>query len=120
MSRSSLTYKISTGLFSALILLGVTMYLVDHDNVARTFETLGYPGYLVYPLALAKLLGLVAIWTRRSTTLKEWAYAGFFFDLVLAIMAHVAISDGEFAPAVIGLTLLLISHRSQRDMPEGT
>ena len=55
--------------------------------VVESFTQLGYPAYLIYPFATAKLLGLVAIWTKKSETLKEWAYAGFTFDFLLAISA---------------------------------
>ncbi len=35
------------------------------------------------------ILGLIAIWSNKSATLKEWAYAGFFFNFVLAFLAEV-------------------------------
>ena len=109
-NRNQLIFRIATGLLTVLMLLGVGMYFTQHDTVSGTFERLGYPAYLVYPLAIAKLLGLVAIWTNKSQTLKEWAYAGFFFDFVLAITAHLAVNDGEFAGAAVALVLLLTSY----------
>ncbi|TNE51056.1 MAG: DoxX family protein [Deltaproteobacteria bacterium] len=86
--------------------------------VAKTFTKLGYPTYIIYPLAVVKILGLIAIWTKKSQRLKEWAYAGFFFDLVLAISAHIAVQDGEFAPAVVALVLLLTSYFSEQYLEE--
>ncbi len=109
-NRNQLIFRIATGLLTALMLLGVGMYFTQHDTVSATFERLGYPAYLVYPLAIAKLLGLVAIWTNKSQILKQWAYAGFFFDFVLAITAHISVNDGEFAGAAVALVLLLTSH----------
>jgi len=65
---------------------------------------------VVYPLAIAKILGVIAILSKKSSTLKEWAYAGFFFDFVLAAAAHLSVGDGEFAPAVVASVVLLVSY----------
>lgn len=78
--------------------------------VRETFTSLGFPTYIIYPLAIAKILGLIAIWTGRSRTLKEWAYAGFFFDFVLAASAHLQIADGDHMAALIAIVLLLVSY----------
>ncbi len=74
------------------------------------FEGFGYPGYLVYPLAGAKVLGLFAIWNPNFKSIKEWAYAGFFFDFILAFFAHYMISDGGQSAAIIGLVLIIVSY----------
>ncbi|MGY8767942.1 MAG: DoxX family protein [Pirellulales bacterium] len=102
-------YWFSTGLLSVMMVMGVGMYILQNEIVRETFQLLGYPTYLIYPLAAAKILGLIAIWTRKSNLLKEWAYAGFFFDFSLAIAAHLSINDGEFFPALLALILLLVS-----------
>ncbi len=41
-----------------------------------------------------KILGVIAIVSKKSDTLKEWAYAGFFLDLILATAAHYDAGDG--------------------------
>lgn len=107
--RDNTIYWIATGLLAAFMIMNVLMYFVMNEMVSDTFARLGYPTYLVYPLAVAKLLGTVAILTRRSKLLKEWAYAGFFFDFVLAFSAHIMAGDGEFVPAFVALVLLLVS-----------
>lgn len=112
MKKNKQIYWISTGLLTALMLMSAIMYFANYDEVSQTFTGLGYPTFVIYPLAIAKLLGLVAIWTRRSHTLKEWAYAGFFFDTALATQAHLIAQDGAFAPALIGTVLVLVSYWS--------
>ena len=77
--------------------------------VGQTFARLGYPMYLVYPLAIAKALGIIAIISKKSAILKDWAYAGFFFDLVLAFFAHFMVGDGDFFPPVVGIVFLIVS-----------
>jgi uncharacterized membrane protein len=110
MNKQKITYLVSTGLMSALMLMSAGMYIFNNEAIQGAFTSLGYPTYLIYPLAIAKILGLLAIWVDKSKALKEWAYAGFFFDFVLALAAHLAVSDGEFGPAVVALILLPISY----------
>jgi hypothetical protein len=64
------------------------MYFFKTEMVKGFFESFNYPTYIVIPLAVAKVLGITAILTNKIKWLKEWAYAGFFFDLVLATLAH--------------------------------
>ncbi len=108
--RNKIIYWVATGLLTAMLLMSSAMYIFNNEAVRETFMSLGYPAYLVYPLALAKILGLIAILTKKSAVLKEWAYAGFFFDFLIALGAHLMVGDGEFPGAVIALILLLISY----------
>ena len=88
MNKSKIVYYASTGLLSVFMLMSAGMYFFKHADIVEAFTALGYPVYLIYPLAIAKLLGLTAIWTRISPTLKSLAYAGFFYDFLLAGSAH--------------------------------
>lgn len=120
MKTNKIVYWGATGLLSVMMILSASMYIFNHDFVVKTFEGLGFPSWIIYPLAVAKLLGLVAIITKKSTMLKEWAYAGFFFDFVLAFFAHISINDGEFAGALIALTLLVLSYVFEKKMNSDT
>lgn len=110
MKTKKIIYWVSTGLISALMLMSASMYLFNYEEVSIVFLSLGFPVFIIYPLAAAKLLGITAIITRKAKTLTEWAYAGFFFDLLLAFGAHWIAKDGGFAPALVGLVLLLTSY----------
>ena len=105
-----IAYYASTALLTALMLFSTSMYLFNHEAVVGAFQNLGYPSYLIYPLATAKILGLLAIWTNVRKSLTEWAYAGFFFDVVLATAAHVAVGDGGALFAILGIGLVLVSY----------
>ncbi|MEM7132860.1 MAG: DoxX family protein [Chloroflexota bacterium] len=107
--RNKIIYWGVTGLFSAFMLMNVVMYVAQNEMVTETFVGFGYPAYLVYPLALAKLLGIIAIGTRRSALLKEWAYAGFFFDFLLAFGAHMMAGDGGAIAPLVAIVILLVS-----------
>jgi len=111
---SKTIYFISTALLTALMLFSASMYFTKTEMVQGFFEQLHYPTYLVIPLAIAKILGLIAIWTRLSSTLKEWAYAGFFFDTVLAATAHIHAEDGGHMMSIAGIVLVLVSYTFQK------
>ncbi len=110
MKRDKIIFYIATGLLTLLMLFSASMYFFNHDEVAKLFEGFGYPTYIIYPYAVAKLLGLVAIWFVGNKTLKEWAYAGFFFAFTLAFFAHVMIGDGEQGGAITAMVLLIVSY----------
>jgi hypothetical protein len=110
MKIQKIIYWVTTGLLCLLMLASAGMYIFNHQAVLEIFKTLGFPAYIVYPLAVAKLLGVIAILSKQSKTLKEWAYAGFFFDFLLAASAHINAGDGEFALAIVALVLLLVSY----------
>ena len=115
---TKILYYTSTGLLTALMLFSATMYFIQNDMVRETFTTLGFPTYIIYPLAIAKVLGLLAIWSNRSAMLREWAYAGFFFDFVLAGSAHLMIQDGAHWPAVAALVFLFTSYFTGKKLAE--
>jgi len=108
--RDKIIYWIFTGLLSAMMLMSASMYIFNYEMVSTTFIKLGYPIYIIYPLAIAKILGVIAIVSNKSRVLKEWAYAGFFFDFILAVAAHISISDGEQLGAFIAIALLAGSY----------
>jgi len=110
MKRDKIVYYGSTGLLTLLMLFSAGMYIFNNEAVQEMFTNFGYPTYIIYPLAVAKLLGVFAIWNPKFNTLKEWAYAGFFFDFVLAFFAHKMINDGEEMGAIMALVLLTVSY----------
>ncbi|NNL80327.1 MAG: DoxX family protein [Flavobacteriaceae bacterium] len=110
MKRDRIIYYMATGLLTLLMGFSVYMYFFDHEAVKGMFSSFGYPTYIIYPYAVVKILGVIAIWQKSYKALKEWAYAGFFFAFILAFFAHYMIGDGEQMGALIALTLLLVSY----------
>jgi hypothetical protein len=89
-------FWLATALFCLQI--GFTAYAqLRLPQVAAAFSHLGFPDYFRVELSWAKLLGLVVLVTPVPARLKEWAYAGFAFDLGSAIIAHLALGDGPQA-----------------------
>ncbi len=103
-------FYIATAILTAIMLYSAQMYIRNPEAVAGYFQNLNYPTYLVYPLAIAKLLGLIAIWSNFSKPIKEWAYAGFFFNLLLAFTAHIVAKDGGELFSIIAFFALITSY----------
>tara|TARA_R110002167_G_scaffold63081_1_gene178043 strand:- start:4443 stop:4856 length:414 start_codon:yes stop_codon:yes gene_type:complete len=110
MKTTKIIYYIATALLTLLMLFSAGMYFFNHAEVAEMFTAFGYPTYIIYPYAIAKILGIVAIWFVKNKIIKEWAYAGFFFAFIFAFFAHFMIGDGEQAGAVLAMILLVTSY----------
>jgi hypothetical protein len=107
---------IVTALLSLMMIAASIMYLVNYEETAKIFSRLGYPAYLIYPLAIAKILGVAAIVTKKSKTLKEMAYAGFFYDFLLALAAHIYAGESFFFVPLAALLLLIVSYLTDRKL----
>lgn len=109
MKTQKIIYWISTVLMCAMFLYSAGMYLTKPEMVAGFFEALNYPTYLVYPLAIAKILGVLMVLWRKSSWLTEWAYAGFFFDVTLALFAHQQ-AGHDVTQTLVTMILILVSY----------
>jgi hypothetical protein len=114
------SYWISTTLLSLLYLTSATMYLVKGDFVRKAQADLGYsPSYLVPFMIVVKVLGPAAILWRFNVALSDLAYAGIFYHLILAGLAHVGVrKPKEAIPAAVGLILLVASFATQNSARE--
>ncbi|WP_281991593.1 DoxX family protein [Aquimarina aggregata] len=99
----------ATGLLCFLFLSGAMIYIFSYSRAKGFFINLGFPTWIIYPLATLKTLGAIGILIKKSIFLKELAYAGFLFDAILALVAHIMVNDGEHAPVIISIALVTIS-----------
>lgn len=78
-------------------------------QAAQAFARLGFPpSSFRVELSVAKMLGVFALLIPAiPARVKEWAYAGFAFNLVSALIAHASIHDRHAAFAPSTITLLL-------------
>ena len=61
------------------MLYSAQLYFFNTEMVQGFFKSFNYPSYIVIPLAIAKVLGIIAILFNKIKWLKEWAYAGLLF-----------------------------------------
>lgn len=109
-----IAYWITTVLFCLLMTFSAYAYLSGGAQVVDGFHHLGYPDYFRQALGVAKILGVLSLLVPLvPPTLREWAYAGFAFDLIAAAVSHSASGDGasKAIPPLVILGILLVSQQ---------
>ncbi len=106
MKNSKLLYWIFTILFAGAMLFSAVPDLLKSDEAIKFITDLGYPKYFVFFIGVAKLLGVVAILIPGYPRIKEWAYAGLFFDLIGA--TYSAIATFGFMPQMLGMLMFFV------------
>jgi hypothetical protein len=102
MKKTNILYWIFTGIFGAFMLFSaIPDIIVIPSAVEMVSGTLGYPKYLIPFLGVAKTLGVIAIVVPGFPRLKEWAYAGLFFDLLGATYSAICVSG--FDPGMVAM-----------------
>jgi hypothetical protein len=89
----NILYWVFTILFAALMLFSAySSILVNEDAKTLIHDQLGYPVYFIPFTGWAKVIGAIVILIPGLKTIKEWAYAGLFFDLIGAVYSGIALS----------------------------
>ena len=126
MKKINIIYWVSTIIFAALMLLSAYPDIVKNEQAVEIMHNqMGYPEYLIQFIGVAKLLGVIAILIPGFNRIKEWAYAGLFFDLVGA--TYSAIAAGGFDPMMLTMLIFFIPgivsyiyHHKKRKATGGT
>ncbi len=87
----NVTYWTTTVLIAFFIGSGGLSQIIMSRGSQGAVPLLGYPLYFFTILGSWKVLGAIAILVPRFPRLKEWAYAGIFFDLTGAAASCVAV-----------------------------
>ena len=112
------TQRMKTVAFWAVTILGPASFVIGGvlnlkggPEVAATMSHLGYPLYFAPLLGAWKLLGALAIAAPGLPRVKEWAYAGFVFDLSAAAASRAAVGDGtaDIVAPLLFLALVVAS-----------
>ena len=106
--RINTLYWTFTIIFSALMLFSAwDGLLVTDDSIKIIHGMLGYPEYFIPFTGWAKLIGVIAILIPGFNRIKEWAYAGLFFDLAAAIYSGIAVAK-RFDPMMLTLLAWIV------------
>ena len=112
MKNINIYYWISIGLVLFFLLPGSIMNIMKTPDWVEVFNQLGYPEYLLPFLGVAKLAACIVLVLPYFKRLKEWAYAGLFFDLVGATYSGLVVSGFEPAMLIMffAIAVLLVSY----------
>jgi hypothetical protein len=116
--RDTILFWVFTGLFCAFMLMNTIPNILSAPEWVEVFTQLGYPLYILPAIGVAKLLGIIALLVPGFPRIREWAYAGFFFDITGAVYSGIAVSGFDplmlimLVPYTLG-TLSYIYHRKR-------
>ncbi|WP_343672044.1 DoxX family protein [Chitinophaga sp.] len=92
--------------------------LTNNPLVWNITLQLGYPPHFIYILGVAKLSGIaVLLIPNKLNRLKEWVFAGMFFDIIfafgskLAVLGAAVTVDAVVAFIMVGVTYLMFRKR---------
>ncbi|HEX8377117.1 MAG TPA: DoxX family protein [Pedobacter sp.] len=112
MKKTKISYWIFTSLLIALMLMSAVTSFMPSPEGEAMMKSIGYPYDVLYLLAIAKILGIVALLLPGFSRLKEWAYAGFAFDLIGAVYAFLRVGTpiANISFMLVGLVLVFGSY----------
>jgi hypothetical protein len=117
MEKNKLIFRITTGLLALMYLGGGSRYFLEFQEMSDIYATLQFPRWLHPVLGITKFMAVISLITIlfnikfNPSWLKEWTYAGIFFNGTLALIAHQMI-DEPFAlsiPAIMVIVLVIAS-----------
>jgi hypothetical protein len=106
MKKTNVIFWIFTSIFCAFMLFSAATEIINNADAKTFIIGLGYPAYFNPFIGVLKLLGVIALLVPSFTKIKEWAYAGFFFDLLGATYSQIAVAG--FKPDVSFMLVFFI------------
>ena len=75
-------------------------------------QQLGYPSHFLYILGVAKVSGIIVLLVpNRLLRLKEWVFAGVFFDILFAFFSKIAvIGFGAAIDAIVAFVMVSVTY----------
>lgn len=121
MKKTNIIYWIFTGLFAAFMLFTSVGDIMVSKEAVDFMTLLGYPKYILPFLGVAKTLGVIAILVQGNyPRIKEWAYAGLFFDLIGATYSNLSAFpiNAQFSfmllPFILGIGSYIYYHKKRK------
>jgi hypothetical protein len=109
MKAKTIGYWAATGVL-VFCMTGGIFELLGMKTTMDGITRLGYPPYIIPALGLGKILATLAILWPRLPRLKEWAYAGIFFNMLGAFVSHVANHDAAWTLVVtLGIAMITLA-----------
>lgn len=117
MKKTTTLYWIFTVLFAAFMVFTAIPDILLSKEAVAFMQQLGYPNYFTIFIGVAKTLGAVALLIPGYPRIKEWAYAGLFFDLIGAVYSVTSVHGFSMQlsfmliPFVLGILSYIYFHK---------
>lgn len=85
-------------------------------------QQLGYPAHFIYILGVFKLSGVITLLIpNKLLRLKEWVFAGVFFDIIFAFFSKIAVIGFSAAiDAIIAFVMVSVTYAMYRKLYTAT
>ena len=112
MKKVNIIYWVSTSLLILSMAFSAIMGFVVNPQNTAMMQHIGYGPHVLPLLSVLKILGIIALLVPKFPRLKEWAYAGFTFDLTGAVYSFIAVGDpvSNWAPILLGFVFIAVSY----------
>ena len=117
MKKTKIFYWIFTILFGGFMLMSAIPDIMNTPEAVTMITGLGYPFYFVRYIGITKVLGVIGILVPGFPRVREWAYAGLFFDLISATYSQVAVAGYQpqigfmLIPITVGVLSYIFYHK---------
>ncbi|MBS1529813.1 MAG: DoxX family protein [Bacteroidetes bacterium] len=99
-------YWVTTTIIAAMFFITGVGNLVPFDHIAHDMTHLGYPWYFMNILGTWKIAASLTLLFPFPQRVKNWAYAGAFFDLTGAALSRFFVHD-PLISIIIPLMILI-------------
>jgi len=117
MTIKKVAYWTSTAILTLGLFTGGLSQLANQQDTVAAIEHLGYPLYFMSIIGTWKVLAVVALLVPGFTRLKEWAYAGVFFNMTGAVISHLVCGDPAWR-VIVALSFAVLAVISWGMRPE--
>src|SRR5688572_32134479 len=105
----TILYWVFTIIFAGLMIFSAYGSIIVNDDAKNLISGyLKYPEYFIPFTGWAKLIGSIIILIPGLRTIKEWAYAGLFFDLLAVVYSGIALAKGNVDPRMAFMLIWIV------------
>lgn len=108
MKNVNIWYWVITIIFAGFMIFTAVPNAIQEPESVKFITGLGYPAYFVPFIGVAKIIGSIAILIPGLRRIKEWAYAGLFFDLGAAVYSIVRTTEVNWQIIFIILPIVFL------------
>lgn len=109
-----------TGIILTSLWFGASGYfeLTTNKLVWEITQQLGYPAHFIYILGVFKVAGVITLLIpNKLLRLKEWVFAGIFFDITFAFFSKLAVLDfPSTIDAIIAFAMVSVTYAMFREL----
>jgi len=106
----NILYWVFTVLFAALMIFSSIGSITGNEQAVQLIhDTLEYPVYFIPYSGYAKIIGSIVILIPGLKTIKEWAYAGLFFDLASVVFSFIAAPKISYDPGMLSMGVWILA-----------